>query len=149
EIIFSGLRNIDWIEYGKLGGENQEAETIEELFNWIDSQDKLTAEEITGMQLVPQTNLDGIYADMYSTLLCNAFLKYPDTFVECLGFEPGGEKNSDKVVMLTAYGAAVTEENLENVKDKLDELISCSALSESAVPWAEKMLKRCDNPYGY
>ena len=147
EIIFSGLRNINWIEYGKLGGENKEAETIEELFNWIDSLDKLTAEEITGMLLVPQTNIDGIYADMYATLLCNAFLKYPDIFVERLGLEPGGEENSDKVVMLTAYGATVTEEKFESVTDELHTLIDCDALSDEALPWASKMLARCANPY--
>ena len=75
EAVFQGLRYIDWIAYGKLGEAGKDAETIEELLSWIDAQESFTEDEITDLQLVLQTNIDGIYADMYSTVLYNTFLK--------------------------------------------------------------------------
>ena len=50
-------------------------------------------------------------------------------------------ENSNNVVMLTVYGAAVSDEILEEVKATLRELIECDALTGGAVPWAELMLR--------
>lgn len=146
--IFTGLRFIDWPAYGRLGEAGKEAETIQELFNWINVQETLTDNEISGLQLALLSNLDGAYADMYSTVLFNAFLKEPVVFVECLNYDPDNAENSKNVVMMTVYGAAAKAEDLERVKVVLQELIDCDALSDGAVPWAEAMLERCEEPYG-
>jgi hypothetical protein len=57
-------------------------------------------------------------------------------------------KNSKNVVMLTVYGAADRAEDLERVQAVLHKLLDFNVLSDGAVPWAEEMLKRCDDPYG-
>ncbi len=146
--IFAGLRYIDWMAYARLGEFGKEAETIQELFTWIKTQETYSDNEIAGLQLALLSNLDGIYTDMYSSVLCNAFLKEPAVFVECLNYDPDNVENSNNVVMLTVYGAAVSDEILEEVKATLRELIECDALTGGAVPWAELMLRRCDDPYG-
>jgi transcriptional regulator with XRE-family HTH domain len=146
--IFTGLRFMDWPAYGRLGEAGKEAETIQELFDWMKAQETLTDNEIAGLQLALLSNLDGIYADMYSSVLCYAFLKEPAVFIECLNYDPDNAENSKKVVMMTVYGAAARSEDLERVEAVLQELIDCDALSDGAVPWAEEMLKRCEEPYG-
>ncbi len=146
--IFAGLRFIDWPAYGRLGEAGKETETIQELFNWIKMQESLADNEIAGLQLALLSNLDGIYADMYSYVLCNAFFKEPAVFIECLNCDPGNSKNSKNVVMLTVYGAAISAEDLERVQAVVQELIDGDALSDDAIPWAEEMLKRCADPCG-
>lgn len=146
--IFNGLRFIDWTKYGKLGEAGNEFETIQELLSWIDAQETFTDAEMIGLQLVLETNIDGIYCDMYSGVLCNAFFKNPAAFIECLSNSPGNAKNSKNVVIITVYGAAVTSEKLESFEAELHELINCGALSDGAVPWAEQLLERCSHPYG-
>jgi transcriptional regulator with XRE-family HTH domain len=146
--IFTGLQFIDWLAYGRLGEAGKEVETIQELFNWINVQETLNDNEIAGLQLALLSNLDGIYADMYSTVLFNAFLKEPAVFVECLNYDPDNAENSKSVVMLTVYGAAATAEDLERAQAVLHKLLDFNVLSEGAVPWAEEMLKRCNEGYG-
>ncbi|MGI6628457.1 MAG: helix-turn-helix domain-containing protein [Bacillota bacterium] len=146
--IFTGLQCIDWPAYGRLGEAGKEAETIQELFNWIKMQESLANDEIAGLQLALLSNLDGIYTDMYSHVLCNAFFEEPAVFIECLNYDPDNSKNSKNVVMLTVYGAADRAEDLERVQAVLHKLLDFNVLSDGAVPWAEEMLKRCDDPYG-
>lgn len=144
--VFNGLRDMDWSTYGKLGEAGKETETIEELLDWIDAQETYSDEEIGGIQLALLSNIDGIYADMYSTVLCNVFLKNPASFVERLSDDPDTAENSEKIVMSTVYGATATTEKLESVKSAIQALIGSGALSNDAVVWAERMLDRCAHP---
>ncbi len=146
--IFTGLRFMDWPAYGKLGEAGKEAETIQELFEWIESQDKLTDNEMAGLQLALLSNLDGAYSEMYSHVLYDAFLKKPALFLECLGLDPDNAENSKNVVTLTVYAAAANEERLETVEAVIQKQLDLNTLSEGAVTWARLMLKRCADPYG-
>ena len=146
ETVFNGLHDLDWVTYGKLGEAGKEMETIEELLGWIDAQETYADKEIAGIQLAPLSNIDGIYADMYSTVLCNVFLKNPASFIERLSNDPGTAENSEKVVMLTVYGATITTEKLESVKAAIQELLNSGALSDESVLWANRLLDRCDHP---
>jgi transcriptional regulator with XRE-family HTH domain len=145
--VFSGLRFVDWEAYGKLGELGKDAETVQQLFTWIKDQETYSESEIIGLQLALLSDLDGTYAEMYSSVLCNAFLKEAALFVECLNCNPDNVENSQKVAKLTVYGAA-SDGVLEEVEATLQELIDCDALTDGAVTWAELMLRYCDNPYG-
>lgn len=147
EAIFSGLRNIDWREYGKLGEMGKDADTIQELIHWLDSHQEYTAEELTGMQLALLSNLDGIYSDMYSTVLCNALIKEPAVFIECM--DSGRElfENSEKVAMMVIYGAGPNS-NIEGVETIINDLLRNDALTDGAVVWAERLRELCAEALG-
>lgn len=145
--ILTGLRFVDWPAYGKLGEAGKEAETIQKLFDWIRSQDELTDNEIAGLQLALLSNLDGAYAEMYSHVLYDSFLKAPVVFLECLSYDPDNAENSKNAVAMTVYAAAGVEE-LEKVEALIQKQLDLNTLSEGAASWAKLMLERCAAPYG-
>lgn len=147
EAIFSGLRDLDWPLYGKLGEAGKDAETIEELISWLDKQEKYSAGEMTGLQLALLSNLDGAYSEMYSTVLCNALIKDPVLFIECMDAGPELSDNSEEVARSVIYGAG-PKSNIEGVRAIIDNLITCGALTDGAQIWALRLIELCDDALG-
>ena len=147
--IYSNLQYMSWQEFGRLGEAGKSDETIFTLLNWLVKQDTLSEDEICGLQAGwYRTDLDGAYAEPYTTALGRAFIRYPMEYVQILAGEDFTEEEQDQIVGATGYGTDVPEDVHQQAVDAISEVLGNSEmLTEQQLRWAELLGQRI--LYGY
>ena len=136
--IYSNLQYMSWQEFGRLGEAGKSDETIFTLLNWLVKQDTLSEDEICGLQAGwYRTDLDGAYAEPYTTALGRAFIRYPMEYVQILAGEDFTEEEQDQIVGATGYGTDVPEDVHQQAVDAISEVLGNSEmLTEQQLRWA-------------
>lgn len=142
--IFENLRYLDWPAYGQLGEAGQEIGTCEALTYWLETMGDLSQNEILGLQLGVQSNLDGFYTENYSRVLANAFFLYPIQFAQLLADNENSVEDSADVVMLTAYGSDLYPEQEAAAIEELRRY----GLTGREGAWADFLIERMETPIG-
>lgn len=133
--IFSGLSDLDWQEFGRLGTTEYSEQTIEALMSWLQDQAPYSEPETFRLQMGVQSNLDGWLSESYSSLLSTAFFGNPTVFAKGLAY-PGLEDTMREVMLHTAYSAELHPVELETALDTLDTAIESGGFTEAEAGWA-------------
>ncbi|MBU5626951.1 helix-turn-helix domain-containing protein [Oscillibacter sp. MSJ-2] len=142
--IFENLRYLDWPAYGQLGEAGQEIAACEKLTYWLETVGDLSKDEILGLQMGVQSNLDGFYSENYSRVLANAFFLYPIQFAQLLADNENSMEDSRHVVSLTAYGSDLYPEQEAAAVEKLRRY----GLSGREGAWADFLIAYMEAPIG-
>ena len=134
--IFSGLSDLDWQEFGRLGTTEYPEQTIEALMSWLEAQAPYSEPEIFRLQMGVQSNLDGWLSESYASLLSTAFFGNPTVFAKGLAY-PGLEDTMRDVMLHTAYSAELYPVELETALDTLDAAIESGGFTEAEAGWAK------------
>ena len=134
--IFSGLSDLDWQEFGRLGTTEYPEQTMEAFMSWLEDQAPYSEPETFRLQMGVQSNLDGWLSESYSSLLSTAFFGNPTVFAKGLAY-PGLEDTKWDVMMHTAYIAELYPAELETALDSLDTTIESGGFTEAEAGWAK------------
>lgn len=146
--VFTNLPNMDWQEFGELGGINGD-DTIFALMDWLREQDSYSSSEIYYIQRgYAAGGLDGAYSENYCTILASAVADDPVSFAKELAYDSGTDESElrTRILMGTAYGIDYPPNRADAAVEALDAVIDTNALTAEESGWAKLLRYYLANP---
>lgn len=114
ERILYNLKNIDWTQYEKIGNPRK-------LLDWLREISPDDQYALINILKMADTNLDGVYAEGYSDIVGQLFLKDMKTFVKSAAELP--PELVDKVCGFLQYNLSYQETLRPIIKEQMQELL--------------------------
>ena len=146
--VFTNLPNMDWQEFGELGGINGD-DTIFALMDWLREQDSYSSSEIYYIQRgYAAGGLDGAYSENYCTILASAVADDPVSFAKELAYDSGTDESElrTRILMGTAYGIDYPPNRADAAVEALNAAIDTNALTAEESGWAKLLRYYLANP---
>ena len=146
--VFTNLADMDWQEFGKLGGINGD-DTIFALMDWLREQDGYSSSEIYYIQRgYAAGGLDGAYSENYCSILASAVAYDPVSFAKELAYDSGTDESElrTRILMGTAYGIDYPPHRADAAVEALDAVIDTNALTAEESSWAKLLRYYLANP---
>ena len=146
--VFTNLPDMDWQEFGKLGGINGD-DTIFALMDWLREQDSYSSSEIYYIQRgYAAGGLDGAYSENYCTILASAVADDPVSFAKELAYDSGTDESGlrTRILMGTAYGIDYPPNRADAAVEALNAAIDTNALTAEESGWAKLLRYYLANP---
>ena len=146
--VFTNLPNMDWQEFGELGGINGD-DTIFALMDWLREQDGYSSSEIYYIQRgYAAGGLDGAYSENYCSILASAVAYDPVSFAKELAYDSGTDESElrTRILMGTAYGIDYPPNRADAAVEALDAVIDTNALTAEENGWAKLLRYYLANP---
>ena len=136
--VFTNLPDMDWQEFGKLGGIDSSG-TIFALLDWLSQQEHYSSGDIYFIQRgYASRGIDGAYAEDYCYLLSRALFSDPVAYAKALARSTADDEAVQTLIMGgTAYGADYYPADCETVASALDAAINANALTAEETGWAK------------
>ena len=136
--VFTNLPDMDWQEFGKLGGIDSSG-TIFALLDWISQQEHYSSGDIYFIQRgYAAHGIDGAYAEDYCYLLSRALFSDPVAYAKALARSTADDEAVQTLIMGgTAYGADYYPADCETAVSALDAAINANALTAEETGWAK------------
>ena len=145
--VFTNLPDMDWQEFGKLGGIDSSG-TIFALLDWISQQEHYSSGDIYFIQRgYAARGIDGAYAEDYCYLLSRALFSDPVAYAKALARSTADDEAVQTLIMGgTAYGADYYPADCETAVSALDAAINANALTAEETGWAKLLRYYLANP---
>ena len=146
--VFTNLPNMDWQEFGELGGINGD-DTIFALMDWLREQDGYSSNEIYYIQRgYAAGGLDGAYSENYCSILASAVAYDPVSFAKELAYDSGTDESElrTRILMGTAYGIDYPPNRADAAVEALNAAIDTNALTAEENGWAKLLRYYLANP---
>ena len=146
--VFTNLPDMDWQEFGKLGGINGD-DTIFALMDWLREQDSYSSSEIYYIQRgYAAGGLDGAYSENYCSILASAVAYDPVSFAKELAYDSGTDESElrTRILMGTAYGIDYPPNRADAAVEALNAAIDTNALTAEESGWAKLLRYYLANP---
>ena len=146
--VFTNLPNMDWQEFGELGGINGD-DTIFALMDWLREQDSYSSSEIYYIQRgYAAGGLDGAYSENYCTILASAVADDPVSFAKELAYDSGTDESElrTRILMGTAYGIDYPPNRADAAVEALNAAIDTNTLTAEETGWAKLLRYYLANP---
>ena len=136
--VFTNLPDMDWQEFGKLGGIDSSG-TIFALLDWLSQQEHYSSGDIYFIQRgYAARGIDGAYAEDYCYLLSRALFSDPVAYAKALARSTADDEAVQTLIMGgTAYGADYYPADCETAVSALDAAINANALTAEETGWAK------------
>ena len=136
--VFTNLPDMDWQEFGKLGGIDSSG-TIFALLDWLSQQEHYSSGDIYFIQRgYAARGIDGAYAEDYCYLLSRALFSDPVAYAKALARSTADDEAMQTLIMGgTAYGADYYPTDCETAVSALDAAINANALTAEETGWAK------------
>lgn len=136
--VFTNLPDMDWQEFGKLGGIDSSG-TIFALLDWLSQQEHYSSGDIYFIQRgYAAHGIDGAYAEDYCYLLSRALFSDPVAYAKALARSTADDEAVQTLIMGgTAYGADYYPADCETAVSALDAAINANALTAEETGWAK------------
>lgn len=127
--VFTNLPDMDWQEFGKLGGIDSSG-TIFALLDWLSQQEHYSSGDIYFIQRgYAARGIDGAYAEDYCYLLSRALFSDPVAYAKALARSTADDEAVQTLIMGgTAYGADYYPADCETAVSALDAGHQCQCL---------------------
>lgn len=145
--VFTNLPDMDWQEFGKLGGIDSSG-TIFALLDWLSQQEHYSSGDIYFIQRgYAAHGIDGAYAEDYCYLLSRALFSDPVAYAKALARSTADDEAVQTLIMVgTAYGADYYPADCETAVSTLDAAINANALTAEETGWAKLLRYYLANP---
>lgn len=145
--VFTNLPDMDWQEFGKLGGIDSSG-TIFALLDWLSQQEHYSSGDIYFIQRgYAAHGIDGAYAEDYCYLLSRALFSDPVAYAKALARSTADDEAVQTLIMGgTAYGADYYPADCETAVSALDAAINANALTAEETGWAKLLRYYLANP---
>lgn len=145
--VFTNLPDMDWQEFGKLGGIDSSG-TIFALLDWLSQQEHYSSGDIYFIQRgYAARGIDGAYAEDYCYLLSRALFSDPVAYAKALARSTADDEAVQTLIMGgTAYGADYYPADCETAVSALDAAINANALTAEETGWAKLLRYYLANP---
>ncbi len=145
--VFANLPDMDWQEFGKLGGIDSSG-TIFALLDWLSQQEHYSSGDIYFIQRgYAARGIDGTYAEDYCYLLSRALFSDPVAYAKALARSTADDEAVQTLIMGgTAYGADCYPADCETAVSALDAAINANALTAEETGWAKLLRYYLANP---
>ena len=145
--VFTNLPDMDWQEFGKLGGIDSSG-TIFALLDWLSQQEHYSSGDIYFIQRgYAAHGIDGAYAEDYCYLLSRALFSDPVAYAKALARSTADDEAVQTLIMGgTAYGADYYPADCETAVSALDAAISANTLTAEETGWAKLLRYYLANP---
>ena len=145
--VFTNLPDMDWQEFGKLGGIDSSG-TIFALLDWLSQQEHYSSGDIYFIQRgYAARGIDGAYAEDYCYLLSRALFSDPVAYAKALARSTADDEAVQTLIMGgTAYGADYYPADCETAVFALDAAINANALTAEETGWAKLLRYYLANP---
>ena len=145
--VFTNLPDMDWQEFGKLGGIDSSG-TIFALLDWLSQQEHYSSGDIYFIQRgYAARGIDGAYAEDYCYLLSRALFSDPVAYAKALARSTADDEAVQTLIMGgTAYGADYYPADCETAVSALDAAISANTLTAEETGWAKLLRYYLANP---
>lgn len=145
--VFTNLPNMDWQEFGALGGIDSSG-TIFALLDWLSQQEHYSSGDIYFIQRgYAARGIDGAYAEDYCYLLSRALFSDPVAYAKALARSTADDEAVQTLIMGgTAYGADYYPADCETAVSALDAAINANALTAEENGWAKLLRYYLANP---
>ena len=136
--VFTNLPDMDWQEFGKLGGIDSSG-TIIALLDWLSQQEHYSSGDIYFIQRgYAACGIDGASAEDYCYLLSRALFSDPVAYAKALARSTADDEAVQTLIMGgTAYGADYYPADCETAVSALDSAINANALTAEETGWAK------------
>lgn len=136
--VFTNLPNMDWQEFGELGGIDSSG-TIFALLDWLSQQEHYSSGDIYFIQRgYAARGIDGAYAEDYCYLLSRALFSDPVAYAKALARSTADDEAVQTLIMGgTTYGADYYPADCETAVSALDAAINANALTAEETGWAK------------
>ena len=145
--VFTNLPNMDWQEFGELGGIDSSG-TIFALLDWLSQQEHYSSGDIYFIQRgYAARGIDGAYAEDYCYLLSRALFSDPVAYAKALARSTADDEAVQTLIMGgTAYGADYYPADCKTAVSALDAAISANTLTAEETGWAKLLRYYLVNP---
>lgn len=145
--VFTNLPDMDWQEFGKLGGIDSSG-TIFALLDWLSQQEHYSSGDIYFIQRgYAARGIDGAYTEDYCYLLSRALFSDPVAYAKALARSTADDEAMQTLIMGgTAYGADYYPADCETAVSALDAAINANALTAEETGWAKLLRYYLANP---
>ncbi|MCI6015739.1 MAG: helix-turn-helix domain-containing protein [Dysosmobacter sp.] len=145
--VFTNLPDMDWQEFGKLGGIDSSG-TIFALLDWLSQQEHYSSGDIYFIQRgYAARGIDGAYTEDYCYLLSRALFSDPVAYAKALARSTADDEAVQTLIMGgTAYGADYYPADCETAVSALDAAINANALTAEETGWAKLLRYYLANP---
>ena len=145
--VFTNLPDMDWQEFGKLGGIDSSG-TIFALLDWLSQQEHYSSGDIYFIQRgYAARGIDGAYTEDYCYLLSRALFSDPVAYAKALARSTADDEAVQTLIMGgTAYGADYYPADCETAVSALDAAINANALTAEETGWAKLLRYYLSNP---
>lgn len=145
--VFTNLPNMDWQEFGELGGIDGD-DTIFALLDWLSQQEHYSSGDIYFIQRgYAARGIDGAYAEDYCYLLSRALFSDPVAYAKALARSTADDEAVQTLIMGgTAYGADYYPADCKTAVSALDAAISANTLTAEETGWAKLLRYYLANP---
>ena len=145
--VFTNLPDMDWQEFGKLGGIDSSG-TIFALLDWLSQQEHYSSGDIYFIQRgYAARGIDGASAEDYCYLLSRALFSDPVAYAKALARSTADDEAVQTLIMGgTAYGADYYPADCETAVSALDAAISANTLTAEETGWAKLLRYYLANP---
>ena len=145
--VFTNLPNMDWQEFGELGGIDSSG-TIFALLDWLSQQEHYSSGDIYFIQRgYAARGIDGAYAEDYCYLLSRALFSDPVAYAKALARSTADDEAVQTLIMGgTAYGADYYPADCKTAVSALDAAISANTLTAEETGWAKLLRYYLANP---
>lgn len=136
--VFTNLPDMDWQEFGKLGGIDSSG-TIFALLDWLSQQEHYSSGDIYFIQRgYAARGIDGAYAEDYCYLLSRALFSDPVAYAKALARSTADDEAVQTLIMGgTAYGADYYPADCETAVSALDAAINANTLTAEETGWVK------------
>ena len=136
--VFTNLPDMDWQEFGKLGGIDSSG-TIFALLDWLSQQEHYSSGDIYFIQRgYAARGIDGAYEEDYCYLLSRALFSDPVAYAKALARSTADDEAVQTLILGgTAYGADYYPADCETAVSALDAAINANALTAEETGWAK------------
>lgn len=145
--VFTNLPNMDWQEFGELGGIDSSG-TIFALLDWLSQQEHYSSGDIYFIQRgYAARGIDGASAENYCYLLSRALFSDPVAYAKALARSTADDEAVQTLIMGgTAYGADYYPADCKTAVSALDAAISANTLTAEETGWAKLLRYYLANP---
>lgn len=145
--VFTNLPNMDWQEFGELGGIDSSG-TIFALLDWLSQQEHYSSGDIYFIQRgYAVRGIDGASAENYCYLLSRALFSDPVAYAKALARSTADDEAVQTLIMGgTAYGADYYPADCKTAVSALDAAISANTLTAEETGWAKLLRYYLANP---